>query len=148
MEIIRDGKDRRVRKCFPNPITDYHVMQTVAGPMYLCNYLANIHIPGIIPDMKPSPGMGEANVLTAAQAVTAGSLPSHQIPLPSWKDIPAAKRLKGVPQGAATSCSLSTVSLHSLLTENADVAVGYADDGLLFFPDKTKTSTHKLPEVK
>lgn len=41
---------------------------------------------------------------------------------------------KGVPQGAATSCSLSTINLHKLLVEESSTSLGYADDGLIFPP--------------
>lgn len=36
----------------------------------------------------------------------------------------------GVPQGGATSCSLSTVNLWELLNARSKESSGYADDGL------------------
>lgn len=57
-----------------------------------------------------------------------------EAPLPPFpKDM--GMKEKGVPQGAATSCSLSTINLHKLLVEESKNSVGYADDGLIFPSD-------------
>jgi len=40
-------------------------------------------------------------------------------------------REKGVPQGAATSCGLSTINLEGVVSRNENIIL-YADDGLVF----------------
>ena len=55
------------------------------------------------------------------------------------------KREKGVPQGAPTSCGLSTMNLREVLLENN--VIMYADDGILFTETHTEEPEVSKPEA-
>ena len=53
---------------------------------------------------------------------------------PTARTLSLGMKQIGVPQGAATSCSTSTIALHSMHNDRKAEFSGYADDGLWFNP--------------